>query len=100
VCIYRSPDGDLHTFLNKLELVIQKVHSINKKLILCEDRNIDFDSERLQELKNLLVMYNLINTITSPTRITMNTISLIDGIVTSKLMKSHQEYWIWVTQIT
>jgi exonuclease III len=86
VCIYRSSDGNFHTFLNKLELVIQKVHSINEQLILCGEWNTDFmkDSERLQELRNLLVMYNLINTVTSPTRITKNTISLIEVIVTNK----------------
>jgi hypothetical protein len=62
------------------------MHSINKKLILCEDWNINFmkDSERLQELRNLLVMYNLINTVTSPMRITKNTMSLLDIIVTNK----------------
>jgi hypothetical protein len=86
VCIYRSLDGDFHTFLNKLELVIQKVHSLNEKLILCGDWNINFmkHSDRLQELINLLVMYNLINTIILPTRITKNTISLLDIIFTNK----------------
>jgi exonuclease III len=86
VCIYRSPDGDFRTFLNKLELVIHKVHSLNKKLILCGDWNINFmkHSDRLQELINLLVMYSLINTVISPTKITKNPISLLDVIVTNK----------------
>jgi hypothetical protein len=89
VCTYRSPDGDFHTFLNKLELVIEKVHSLNKKLILCGDWNINFmkRSDRLEELRNLLVMYNLINTVISPTRITKNSMSLLDVIVTNKLTK-------------
>jgi len=39
------------------------------------------DSVKLQELKNLLLMYNLINTITSPTRIKNNTVSLSDVIL-------------------
>jgi hypothetical protein len=39
---------------------------------------------KLQELKNLLMMYKLINTVTSPTRITNNTIPLIDVIITNK----------------
>jgi hypothetical protein len=36
------------------------------------------DSVKLQELKNLPLTYNLKNTVTSPTTITNNTVSLID----------------------
>lgn len=39
------------------------------------------DSVKLQELKNLLLIYDLINTVTSPTTITNNTVSLIDVIL-------------------
>jgi hypothetical protein len=42
------------------------------------------DSVILQELKNLTMMYKLINTVTSPSRITNNTIPLIDIIITNK----------------
>jgi hypothetical protein len=42
------------------------------------------DNVKLQELKNLLMMYKLTNTVTSPTRITNNTIPLIDVIITNK----------------
>ena len=34
-CIYRSPDGKFDTFLNKLELIIQKLMGKHKTLILC-----------------------------------------------------------------
>jgi len=42
------------------------------------------DNVKLQELKNSLMMYKLIKTVTSPTRITNNTIPLIDVIITNK----------------
>jgi hypothetical protein len=42
VCIHRSPDGQFDKFLNKLELVIQKLLMKDKILILCGDWNIDF----------------------------------------------------------
>ena len=42
VCIYRSPDGQFEIFLNKLELVIQKLLMKKKSLLLCGDLNIDF----------------------------------------------------------
>jgi len=37
VCIYRSPDGQFDKFLNKVELVIQKLVMKDKILILCHD---------------------------------------------------------------
>jgi hypothetical protein len=77
-CIYRSPIGDFYEFWNKLELVICKVHSKGKRLIICGDWNVNFlqDSVKLQELQNLFLMYDLINTVNSPTRVTNNVSSL------------------------
>jgi hypothetical protein len=79
--IYRSPDSAFYEFLCKLELLIIKVHSKGKSLILCGDLNVNFVqySGKLQELQNLLLMYNLTN-INSPTRITSHTRSLTDVI--------------------
>ena len=85
MCIYRSPDGQLDKFLNKLELVIQKLLNKNKKLLLCGDWNIDFlpeDSDQ-KNLTDLLLTYNLVNTVKSPTRITSSTKTL-DVIIINK----------------
>jgi hypothetical protein len=53
---------------------------------LCGDWNINFikESAKLNEVKNILLMYNLINTVTTPTRITENTKSLLDLIIIDK----------------
>jgi len=86
VCIYRSPDGQLHTFLNKLELVIQKLLNKNKILLLCGDWNIDFlreDSDQ-KDLTDLLLRCNLVNVVKSPTRITSSTKTLLDVIIINK----------------
>ena len=37
VCVYGSPDGQFVKFLNRLELVIQKLLIKDKILILCGD---------------------------------------------------------------
>jgi hypothetical protein len=42
------------------------------------------DNVRLQEVRNLLEYYDLINTVRSPTRITSCTKSMIDVIITNK----------------
>ena len=60
VCIYRSPDGNFGVFLNNLELIIQKIQSKRKKIILCGDWNLNFfiNNIKLQELENLLLSYD------------------------------------------
>jgi hypothetical protein len=54
-----------------------------RQIILCGDWNINFLQEnvKLNELKNLLNDYNLVNAVDHPTRITNNTKSMIDVII-------------------
>jgi hypothetical protein len=86
VCIYRSPDENFRIFLKNLEYVIQKIQSKRKKILLRRDWNLNclIDNIRIHELENLLESYDLINTVSSPTRITSSTESLIDVIVTNR----------------
>jgi hypothetical protein len=86
VCVYRSPDGDFSIFLKNLELVIQKTKVRKRRLILCGDWNINFmqRSKRMRDLQELLILYNLANTVRSPTRVTKNSASLIDVIIADK----------------
>jgi exonuclease III len=86
VCIYRSPDGQFDKFLNMLELVIQKLIMKDKILILCGDWNIDFHHEdsNHKDLTDLLLRYNLVNTVQSPTRIMKSTSTMIDVIIINK----------------
>jgi hypothetical protein len=62
------------------------IKSINKKPLLCGYWNLNFlvDNKRLQELQILLVSYNMMNTVRSPTRISPTTVSSIDVIITNK----------------
>jgi len=70
VCIYRSPDGHLDKIQKKL--VIQKLLMKDKILILCGDWYIDFlhEDDNLKDLTDLLLRYNVVNTVQSPTRVT------------------------------
>ena len=79
-CIYRSPDSDFYTFLHNLELLIKKVSSKGKGLVLCGDPNVNFlqQNSKLVDFQNLLVMNNLTNIGKSPTRISYQSSSLID----------------------
>jgi len=63
LCTYRSPDGKRWIFLNNFELIMQKIQSGNKKLLLYDEWNLNFmlDNIRFQELQNLLESYDMIN---------------------------------------
>jgi hypothetical protein len=82
VCIYRSPDGNFRVFLKNLESVLHTIQSRKKKPLLCGDWNLHFlvNNKRLQELQILLVSYNMMNTVRSPTRITPTIVSLTRGL--------------------
>jgi hypothetical protein len=66
-----------------LEKLINKVQLKGKQLILCGDWNVNFlhDNVQLQALQSLLQAHNLSNVVTTPTRITKNTSSLIDFMI-------------------
>jgi hypothetical protein len=58
----------------------------DKILILCGDWNTDFLHEdgNLKDLTDLLLRYNPVNTVQSPTRIRKRTSTLIDVIIKNK----------------
>jgi hypothetical protein len=82
-CIYRSPQSDVYEFIGKLESLIVKVQQKRNRVVLCGDWNINFlkNSEHLEALQNVLVSYNLRNTVTSATRVTKNSASLLDVMI-------------------
>ena len=86
ICIYRSPEGKIDIFLNKLEIAIQKLMKKHKTLILCGDWNINFlhHSTHTIDLNNLLLRYNLKHTVHVPTRITKTTAMLLDVVITNE----------------
>jgi hypothetical protein len=86
VCIHRSPMEEFDKFLSKLEMVIERLLKKGKILSLCGDWNIDFlsDNGNLNDLKDLLLSYNLIDTLQSPTQITKSTSTLIDVMIINR----------------
>ena len=69
-CVYRSPDGCLISFLEKLEILLNSLTNKNSQLILCGDFNINFldsDSSIVSEFRSVIHSFNLGELITSPT---------------------------------
>jgi len=58
----------------------------DKNLILFDDWNIDFlhEDSNQKDLTDLLLMYNLVNTVQSPIRIMKSTSTLLDIIIIIK----------------
>jgi hypothetical protein len=58
----------------------------DKILILCGDWNTDYlhEGNNQKDLTDLLLRYNSVNTVKSPTRTTKNTSTLIDVIIINK----------------
>ena len=56
-CIYRSPDGKIDIFFNKLEMIIQKLIGKHKTLILCGDWNTNLlqSNSHTRELNDLFL---------------------------------------------
>jgi hypothetical protein len=72
--------------LDKLETLVDRIYKKRKKFIICGDWNINLlqESEQAHTLENILVLYDLVNTVTVPTRVTGSSESLIDLMISNK----------------
>ena len=70
----------------------------NKTLLLCGDLNIDFlkKDNNKKDITDLLLRYNLVNTVKSPSRITTNTNSLLYVII---INSKHYKYSTTVIEL-
>lgn len=92
--IYRSPSADVDAFLRTLEQVLIFItkHNPQSYLVICGDFNIDMLvlTNACTKLTDLFHSFNLFATITTPTRITPTSLTLIDNIFTSFPLPSVQ----------
>ena len=80
--IYRVPSGNFAHFLDKLDTILNLIHSNNTQLIICGDININYlvENKKKNLLDSLPASYNLTNTVYFPTRIQNNSVTAIDNI--------------------
>ena len=82
---YRAPDLNVEIF-DYFEIFLRKAEQENKDIIITGDLNCNLfsaeENTQTNKLKNLMHMYQLSQHITTPTRITSNSQSLIDIILT------------------
>ena len=90
--IYKSPNICKNTLKNHLTDVLNKIKSEkgNKELVIGMDHNMNLlkshEHCKTQQFLDLILEYELVPTITRPTRITNSKATLIDNIFLSKLL--------------
>ena len=81
-CAYRAPGGNLDYFLEQLDCILNWLDNPKTEYIICGDLNINFIGNNNKKIKveNLLNTYNLIGTVSFPTRVTNSSYSAMDNI--------------------
>ena len=89
---YRPPNGDPNELENHFKNILSKREITNKKLVLVGDFNItdlDFnESKMVQNFVGLMFRHGLIPTVKKPTRVTRDTITAIDHIITNSVINA------------
>lgn len=83
VGLYRSPNGCIRSFFQKLEELLTKLFSNSTKFLIIGDINInvlDIDHPNTQQFRDILRSFNLKWSIESPTRITHTSRTAIDNV--------------------
>jgi hypothetical protein len=77
-----SPSGNFSCFLLKLDTTLQLLYALTLQIIICEDIYINYpmESEKINQMDNLLLSYNLTNTINFPVRMQNMYATAIDNI--------------------
>lgn len=85
VTIYRPPAGNLDTFFNFLESLFSYTNDNDLSLVCGGDFNINLldSSSPVKHFKLMLEMYYIRNTISLPTRVTLQSSTLIDIFLTN-----------------
>jgi len=80
--LHRAPSGNFSFFLLILDTILQLLYTPTLHIIICGDINVNYlmESEKKNQLDNLLLACNLINIINFPMRVQNTSASAIDNI--------------------
>lgn len=94
--IYRPPNSNMDNFNIALETTLNYLKGENRVMYLLGDYNIDLLKEdshsQTSEFENLLYSHGLFPLITKPTRVPVNSATLIDNIFTNNFVDTDQHY--------
>ena len=102
--IYRPWNGDTTIFEKYLKDILSINDVTKKEVIIAGDFNINFlafsGSKKVQSFVNLMFHFGMIPTINKPTRVTRNTSTAIDHIVTNSIINTKIKTVIVKTDIS
>ena len=88
--MYKPPNGDIIVFEKFYENLLSAKDKTSKNIIFAGDLNINVlneeSNEKVQHFLSSMFQYNMIPTINKPTRVTRNTATAIDHIITNTVM--------------
>ena len=91
--IYRPSNGDIETCKNKFKNLFAQNDTVNKHIALADDFNLNVqgyeNNKKVQNFINLMFRYGMISNINKPTRVTANTATAIDHIVTNVIIHTN-----------
>ena len=99
--MYRPPSANVEYFTNMLDLLDQ-IYSNNNNVILLGDLNHDYDSSGhlvLNPLNQFETLYSMKQLVDVPTRVTLNTSSLLD-VIFSTDHESHTVTGVYHTSLS
>ena len=101
---YRPSNGDPNELENHFKNILLKREITNKELVLVGDFNINVfefnESKMVQNFVDLMFRHDLIPTVNKPTRVTRNTITTIDHIITNSVINAEFKTGIIKTNIS
>jgi len=82
--IYRSPRGNFTNFLNRLDLILQKLYNNKYNINICGDVNVNYliDNNGRSQLDAVLHSYNLAGIFKFLTRFALNSHTANDNVFT------------------
>ena len=88
--MYKPPNGDITVFEKFYKNLLSAKHKTSRNIIFAGDLNINVLNEesnkKVQHFLSSMFQYNMIPTINKPTRVTRNTATAIDHIITNTIM--------------
>ena len=83
-CLYRSDfNASQSLFINEIQNSIEIALDYTSHVILTGDINIDFLNLTNSQMKDCLPIFSLRNVLNEPTRVTINSSTLIDRVIVS-----------------
>ena len=99
--MYRPP-ASKNTYFNNILHQLDNVFSLNEKIVLIGDLNFNYkfnETLSCNPLHQIEILYNMRQLITVPTRVTLNTSTLID-VIFSNDYQSHGETGVYETAVS